>query len=69
MCEIKFFSSDYAVDKAYHSTLVERQKLLSTLIPTKYVVHGTLITTFNLTYNEYSSDFVKVINLGDLFKE
>ncbi|MCI5830955.1 MAG: ATP-binding protein [Spirochaetales bacterium] len=68
MCEIKFYSSDYTVNKAYHSTLVERQKLLSTLIPKKSVVHGTLITTFNLTYNEYSGDFVKVINLEDLFK-
>lgn len=68
MCEIKFYSSDFTVDKAYHNILVDRQKLLSTLIPKKSVVHGTLITTFNLTYNEYSGDFVKVINLDDLFK-
>ncbi len=69
MCEVKFYSSKFTVDKAYHSTLVERQKLLSTMIPKKSVVHGTLITTYGLEYNEYSGDFVKVLTLDDLFKE
>lgn len=31
------------------------------------VVHSTLITTYGLKYNEYSSDFDNVITLDDLF--
>ena len=69
MCEMKFYSGDFTVDKSYHTTLINRQKLLSTLIPRKSVIHGTLITTYGVTYNEYSGDFVKVITLKDLFKE
>ncbi len=69
MCEMKFYSGDFTVDKSYHTTLINRQKLLSTLIPRKSVIHGTLITTYGVTYNEYSGDFVKVITLKELFKE
>lgn len=69
MCEMKFTSSDFTVDKSYHSTLVNRQNLLSTIIPRKSVIHSTLITTYGLTYNEYSGDFVNVLTLKDLFTE
>lgn len=69
MCEIKFFSKEFTVEKSYHSTLVERQSLISSLIPKKSIVHSTLITTYGLTYNEYSGDFVNTITLSDLFKD
>ena len=69
MCEMKFYSGEYTVDKSYHSTLVNRQNLLSSLISKKSIVHGTLVTTYGLTYNEYSGDFIKTITLDDLFKE
>ncbi len=69
MCEIKFFSKEFTVEKSYHSTLVERQSLISSLIPKKSIVHSTLITTYGLTYNEYLGDFVNTITLSDLFKD
>jgi hypothetical protein len=39
------------------------------MIPKKSVVHGTLITTYGLTYNEYSGDFINTITMEDLFKD
>ena len=69
MCEMKFYSEEFSVSKDYHETLVKRQSLLSTMIPKKSVVHGTLITTYGLTYNEYSGDFINTITMEDLFKD
>ena len=67
MCEIKFYSDEFAVDKEYHLILERRKKLLREVIPAKSVVHSTLITTYGLKRNEYSGDFVSVITADDLF--
>lgn len=32
-------------------------------------LQSTLVTTYGLEYNEYSSDFQQVVTLEDLFKE
>lgn len=69
MCEMKFYNEDFMVNKAYHTTLVHRQNLLSERLSRRKVIHPTLITTYGLKYNEYSGDFTKVITLDDLFAE
>ena len=38
-------------------------------IPRKTAIHSTLITTYGLTHNECSSDFISVVTLEDLFAE
>ena len=68
MCEIKFYSNEFSVDKSYHKTLINREELLSKELSSKMIIHKTLITTVGLKYNEYSSDFDNVIVLDDLFK-
>ena len=67
MCEIKFTSDEFSVDKGYHFTLVRRKQMLQDLLPKKAIVHSTLITTYGLKRNEYSGDFVSVVCLDDLF--
>ncbi|MBR5969133.1 MAG: AAA family ATPase [Lachnospiraceae bacterium] len=67
MCEIKFYGDEFVVDKAYYYTMMHRQELLSNEVSKKTAIHSTLITTFGLTYNEYSGIFSKVITLEDLF--
>ena len=69
MCEIKFYSNEFSIDKNYHRTLINREELLSKELSPKMIIHKTLITTVGLKYNEYSSDFDSVITLDDLFKE
>lgn len=68
MCEIKFYSNEFSVDKDYHKVLLNREELLSKELSPKKMIHKTLITTVGLKYNEYSSDFDNVIILDDLFK-
>ena len=67
MCEMKFYSDDFAVDKAYDRKLIQRTLLLSEHVSRKTIIHSTLITTYGLSYNEYFGDFVKVITLDNLF--
>ena len=67
MCEIKFYSEDFVVTKAYYKTLMHRQETLSKAVSRKMVVHNTLITTNGLVKNEYSGVFTNVITLDDLF--
>ena len=44
----------------------------NTLLPhlsRKMIIHSTLVTTYGLTYNQYSGDFMNVVTMDDLFKE
>lgn len=68
MCEMKFYSNEFSVDKDYHKVLVNREELLAKELSPKMMIHKTLITTVGLKYNEYSSDFDSIIILDDLFK-
>lgn len=68
MCEIKFYSDDFTVNKSYDRVLRNRSLALQKLIPKKCAVHSTLITTYGLTDNEYKWDFVQVITMDDLFE-
>ena len=67
MCEIKFYSDEFVVGRAYYRTIMRRQEILSQEISKKSVIHSTLITTYGLAYNEYSGDFDSVITMEDLF--
>ena len=68
MCEIKFYGTEFAVDKSYDKVLRNRISLLSEEISPRMAIHSTLITTFGLKYNEYSGDFVNVIDMDALFE-
>ena len=69
MCEIKFYSGEFAVNKSYFNTLMQRQEALAKEVSWKMVVHNTLITTNGLKKNEYSGIFTNTITLNDLFRE
>ena len=68
MCELKYYSDDFIVNKDYDKVIRHRRALLEDMIPKKSIVHSTLITTFGLKYNEYSGAFQNVITLEDLFE-
>ena len=69
LCEMKFYGENFSVDKAYFQKMNYREKMLTERISRKDVVHSILVTTYGLTYNEYSGIFQKVVTLDDLFKE
>ena len=68
MCEIKYYNGEYKVSKDYYMKLLKRQGILSEQVSPKMAIHSTLITTFGLSENEYSSAFTNVITLEDLFE-
>lgn len=67
MCEMKFYNEEFSVDKSYHFTLMHRLNVLSEMIPKRKSIHSTLITTYGLTNNEYSGDFLQVVTMDALF--
>ena len=69
MCEMKFYSNEYAVDKKYDILLRNRAEVLETIIPKKSTIHKTLITTYGIKENEYRWSFDNVITMEDLFAE
>lgn len=69
MCEIKFYSDKFTVEKEYYQVLLHRQKLLAKEISPKFSIHNTLITTFGATYNEYSGIFSNIITMDNLFQD
>ena len=69
MCEVKYYSGDFAVNKDYYKILLHRQELLREEISPRISIHSTLITTFGLTPNEYSGIFSSVVTLDDLFEQ
>ena len=69
MCEIKFLSEDFKVDKAYYRVLLSRPERIKEAVPPKISVYSTLITTFGLKTNEYSNVFTNVVTMDDLFEK
>ena len=69
MCEIKYYNSEFKVNKDYYLKLLKRQTILTENVSSKVAIHSTLITTFGLIQNEHSGAFSNVIVLDDLFKD
>lgn len=69
MCEIKFYSGDFVVNKSYYNVLMQRQEALAKEVSWKMIVYNTLITTSGLKKNEYSGIFTNTITLDDLFRD
>lgn len=67
LCEMKFYSDEYAVNKEEHLKLNRRKKKLLEQIPKRASVHNTLITTYGLKNNEYAGDYVHTVTLDALF--
>jgi hypothetical protein len=67
LCEIKFYSAPFTIDKNYDAVLRERVQLLIDKVPRKKTVHLTFIATFGLKANEYHGQVQSVVTLDDLF--
>lgn len=68
VCEIKFTSEEFAVDKGYYRVLLSRPERVRELVSPKMSILSTLITTFGLRRNEYSGAFSNVVTMDDLFR-
>ncbi|MBQ8706796.1 MAG: hypothetical protein IJ523_01765 [Succinivibrionaceae bacterium] len=68
LCEIKYLGDDFVVDKNYYRIMLSRPERLREMVSRKMAIYPTLITTFGLKRNEYSSVFSNVVTMEDLFR-
>ena len=68
LCEMKYYSDVFDVDKELYMKMLHRKRMLEEKIPARKTVINTLITTFGITKNEYGNIFSNVITLDDLFE-
>lgn len=69
LCEIKFSSREYEIDKAYQKNLIDKIELFRKSTGTKKNLRLTFITTFGIKQNMYSSRVQNEVVLDDLFVE
>jgi len=67
LCEMKFSSDEYLVDKAYSQKLREKRSSFISETGTRKAAHTTLVTTYGLKRNEYSAEILFQIEMKDLF--
>jgi len=68
LCEIKFASGPYAIDKKQYQDLQNKKSAFIYSTKTRKAVQITMITTFGLRQNSYSAEFVSQVLLDDLFE-
>jgi len=67
LCEIKFASGEYTIDKNYHESLRRKKSAFIYSTNTRKAALITMITTFGLTRNMYSAEIVSEVTLDDMF--
>ncbi len=68
LCEIKFCSNEFIIDKDYDLRLRNKIETFRSSTSTKYGLQLTMITTYGVKNNKYSSLVGSQVTLEDLFK-
>ena len=68
LCEIKFSGNEFVIDKTYEANLRNKIFAFKEETKTRKAVHLTILTTYGLAKNKYSSIAHKEITLDDLFE-
>ncbi len=68
LCEMKFLSAEFKVDKEYHLNLMNKIDVLRKRVEKEYRIVPTLITTYGLADSPYKDDFSSVITIDELFE-
>lgn len=67
VCEMKFSSSEYEIDKEYQQKLINKMESFRSETKTKKNLQLTFVTTYGVKKNMYSSKVQRQIVLDDLF--
>ncbi len=68
LCEMKYTSGPYAIDKAVDSLLATKVETFRALSKTQKAIHVTFVTSRGLVRNSYWNDVQSEVTLDDLFK-
>ena len=67
LCEMKFASTSYTIDKDEAGKLQTRIESLKETLSAKQTVHLTMVTTYGVTYGKHSGIVQKQVMMDDLF--
>lgn len=67
LCEMKYSGTTYTLKQEEDEKIRNRISDLATVTQTKHAIFPTLITTYGLVQNGYSSNIQSVVTLDDLF--
>lgn len=67
LCEMKFASSKYSIDKDEEARLRHRIECLKETLPAKHTVHLTMITTYGIAKGKHNGIVQKEVVMDDLF--
>lgn len=67
LCEAKFYSGEFTIDKAYSLTLRNKAAAFKAATKTRKSLVPTMITTFGIKRNMYSGNIQQEVTLDDLF--
>ncbi len=67
LCEMKFSSSPYSIDKEEEQKLLHRVETLKTTLSSRKTVHLTLVTTYGIVPGKHSGKIQEVVVADDLF--
>ena len=68
LCEIKYSSGPYEIDKKYHAVLIGKRNAFVAATQTRKATQTTMITTYGLKRNAYAAEIVSEVILDDLFE-
>ncbi len=70
ICEMKFYNTEYAIDKKYAREIVKKVNSFSSSTKTKKSIFVTFITAYGLVTNQYSNQYVQSeLTMDHLFIE
>ena len=69
LCEMKFSTSEIAIDKKEDLKLRNRQTAFGTETGTRYAIVPVLVTTYGLKANMYSGGICQQVTMDDLYKD
>lgn len=67
VCEMKYSESDYSPDLAFDKAMRRKISDLKNATKTKYAIHSTLITTYEVVKTSYYGNIQSIITSDDLF--
>ena len=67
LCEMKFASTPYSIDKDEEAKLRHRIESLKATLSPKQTIHLTMVTTYGIVYGKHSGIVQKEITMKDLF--
>lgn len=67
LCEMKYSINEYTITKKYSDEMIDRMELFRMKTKTRKALHLTMVTTYGLKNNAYSSAIQNEVTLDDLF--